>query len=326
MAHQAGDAKAADVAIASVSDTAEAWRHVRTVIVPPDIVAVPRRSQARPRKRTPLRIQPEGTATGRAGDREWFSDRLFVERQDGHETAGYGTAVTIHLALAVGVIAFVLTRPDRLVAPSISRSLAMPILVSPVALADMPEPRPVEPLKPKAILDTPAPTPAPAPAARSEAHAAVAPIEAPSSVTPETGAERQANASTVDGGLPGGSPTGVVGGVVGGVPGGVTGGTAGGSPPVPVRVGPNMTSPRKIKDLKPVYPAGTLQGRTQGAVILDVTIGTDGRVQDAKVIRSVPLLDAAAIEAVRQWEYTPSLLNGVAVAVVMTVIVNFAMQ
>jgi protein TonB len=199
-------------------------------------------------------------------------------------------------------------------------------LVSPVALADMPEPRPVEPRKPKAILDTPAPTPAPAPAARSEAHAAVAPIEAPSSVTPETGAERQANASTVDGGLPGGSPTGVVGGVVGGVPGGVTGGTAGGSPPVPVRVGPNMTSPRKIKDLKPVYPAGTLQGRTQGAVILDVTIGTDGRVQDAKVIRSVPLLDAAAIEAVRQWEYTPSLLNGVAVAVVMTVIVNFAMQ
>jgi protein TonB len=61
-------------------------------------------------------------------------------------------------------------------------------------------------------------------------------------------------------------------------------------------------------------------------VILEATIGPDGKVRDAKVVRSVPLLDAAALDAVRQWEYTPSFLNGVAVAVIMTVIVNFAMQ
>jgi protein TonB len=49
-------------------------------------------------------------------------------------------------------------------------------------------------------------------------------------------------------------------------------------------------------------------------------------VQSTKVIHSVPALDQAALDAVRQWEYTPSMLNGAPVAVIMTVVVNFAMQ
>jgi periplasmic protein TonB len=58
-------------------------------------------------------------------------------------------------------------------------------------------------------------------------------------------------------------------------------------------------------------------------VILEITIGPDGRVSDAKVLRSIPLLDAAALDAVRKWRYEPTLLNGAPVPVIMTVTVNF---
>ena len=64
----------------------------------------------------------------------------------------------------------------------------------------------------------------------------------------------------------------------------------------------------------------------QGIVIIEATIGADGRVTNARILRSVPLLDQAAIDAVRQWEFTPTLLNGVPVPVVMTVTVNFTLK
>ena len=61
-------------------------------------------------------------------------------------------------------------------------------------------------------------------------------------------------------------------------------------------------------------------------MILEATIGPDGRVQDVKVLRSIPLLDQAALDAVRQWVFTPTLLNGVPVPVIMTVTVQFTLQ
>jgi protein TonB len=60
-----------------------------------------------------------------------------------------------------------------------------------------------------------------------------------------------------------------------------------------------------------------------GAVLIEATIDVDGKVIDAKVVRSIPLLDQAALDAVRQWEYTPTLLNGVPVPVLVTVTINF---
>ena len=87
-----------------------------------------------------------------------------------------------------------------------------------------------------------------------------------------------------------------------------------------------MKPPKKIKDVKPEYSAVASSARVHGSVVIEVTISAEGKVQDAKVLVSVPLLDQAALEAVRQWEYEPSRLNGVAVAVVMTVIVNFSVQ
>jgi TonB family protein len=102
--------------------------------------------------------------------------------------------------------------------------------------------------------------------------------------------------------------------------------TANAQPLQPVRVGGNILPPKKTKDVRPAYPAIAQSARVQGVVILEAIIGVDGRVQDAKVLRSIPLLDAAAIEAVRQWEFTPTTLNGLPVPVIMTVTVNFMLD
>jgi protein TonB len=93
-----------------------------------------------------------------------------------------------------------------------------------------------------------------------------------------------------------------------------------------VRVGGKIKPPTKIKDVTPVYPPAAKSASVQGVVIIEATIGANGKVIDAKVLRSVPMLNEAALDAVRQWEYSPTLLNGVPVPVVMTVTVNFKLK
>src|SRR5439155_25307965 len=154
-------------------------------------------------------------------------------------------------------------------------------------------------------------------------------VESALEITPETGAEAQkvGDESGVASGIVGGLTGGLPGGVAGGVVGGLGSAHAGGAGPVVVRAGAAFKAPRKIRDVKPAYPAGALPLRAQGAVVIEAVIGPDGRVQDARVLHSVvPLLDQAALDAVRQWAYEPSLLNGDPVTVVMTVVVNFALQ
>jgi protein TonB len=98
-------------------------------------------------------------------------------------------------------------------------------------------------------------------------------------------------------------------------------------PPVtPVRITPGLRPPAKLKDVMPVYPDIAMRARISGMVILEAVIDAEGRVANVKVLRSVRLLDQAAIDAVRQWEFTPTRLNGVAVPVVMTVTVNFTLR
>ena len=93
-----------------------------------------------------------------------------------------------------------------------------------------------------------------------------------------------------------------------------------------VRVGGDVKEPKKIKDVKPAYPEDAKNAGVQGIVILETIIGTDGSVQEAKVLRPVPMLDKAALDAVIQWRYTPTLLNGEPVEVVMTVTVTFTLN
>ena len=94
----------------------------------------------------------------------------------------------------------------------------------------------------------------------------------------------------------------------------------------PLRVGGSISFPTKIFTAAPNYPALARSARVSGAVILEVVIAEDGAVRDARVLRSIPLLDQAALDAVGQWRFTPTLLNGQPVPVVMTVTVSFTLN
>ena len=95
------------------------------------------------------------------------------------------------------------------------------------------------------------------------------------------------------------------------------------APSAPIRVGGTVATPRRIQDALPVTPDAARQAGVLGVVILEIVVGVDGSVSDAKVLRSIPLLDQAAIDTPRQWRYTPTLLNGAPVPVIMTATVNF---
>ena len=90
-----------------------------------------------------------------------------------------------------------------------------------------------------------------------------------------------------------------------------------------VRVGGNARPPRKIFDVRPAVPDEATRAGIRGIVILEITIDVDGTVKDARVLRSIPMLDAAALEAVRRWRYDPTTIDGKAMPVIMTVSVNF---
>lgn len=98
------------------------------------------------------------------------------------------------------------------------------------------------------------------------------------------------------------------------------------TPTPPIRLHSGMAAPRKIRDVMPMYPAMARTARVQGVVILEAVIDSSGRVESARVLRSISLLDDAALEAVRQWRFDPARLNGQPIPVVMTVTVNFSLQ
>jgi protein TonB len=98
------------------------------------------------------------------------------------------------------------------------------------------------------------------------------------------------------------------------------------APTQPVRLHWRMTPPRKVHDLLPAYPAQARAARAEGLVVLEAIIDVEGRVASLRVLRPVPLLTEAALDAVRQWRYEPAWLNGQPVPVVMTVTVNFTLD
>lgn len=101
---------------------------------------------------------------------------------------------------------------------------------------------------------------------------------------------------------------------------------AGAQPPIsePVRIGGDIKPPAQVKHVPATYPEIARAAKVQGVVIIDVTIGPTGKVVAARVIESIPLLDRDALEAVRAWEFVPTIVGGVAVPVIMTVMVRFS--
>ncbi len=134
-------------------------------------------------------------------------------------------------------------------------------------------------------------------------------------------------------GVPGGVPGGVAGGEIGGVLGGILGGGGPSVPPPPVaatapaagplHVGGEVKRPQVISDPQPQYPRLALESRIQGSVRIDAVIDKSGNVVQAHAVDGPPMLMAAALDAVKQWRYQPTYLNGVPWPVELTINVDF---
>lgn len=129
----------------------------------------------------------------------------------------------------------------------------------------------------------------------------------------------------VGGGVVGGVEGGVKGGVAGGVTGGVEGGVKGGIE-VPLKVSGDSEAPKLISKVEPIYPDSAKKAGIKGMVILEATIDEEGKVIDTKVVRSIPELDKAAVEAVEQWIYEPYILDGKPKKVQFSVTITFHLK
>jgi protein TonB len=139
-----------------------------------------------------------------------------------------------------------------------------------------------------------------------------------------------------------------IGGVVGGIPGGIAGGIAGGvlgsvpniAPPPPppppakaeaptpsrIQVGGQVEAAKILKQIQPEYPRLAASARISGTVRLKAVISKDGRIEDLSLISGHPLLVEAAMDAVRQWTYQPTVLNGNKVEVDTEIDVHFLLS
>ncbi len=133
-------------------------------------------------------------------------------------------------------------------------------------------------------------------------------------------------------GVVGGVPGGIAGGSAGGVLGGIIGGTGGGMPPPPkptqqrVRIGGNVQAAKMVRQIQPMYPQIAKTAHVQGTVILHAIIAKDGSVQELQYVSGPALLMRSAMDAVRQWKYQPTLLNGEPVEVDTTISVVFTLS
>lgn len=156
----------------------------------------------------------------------------------------------------------------------------------------------------------------PVQAAAFDAGHLVAPVTIPDAIT-----EEPAGGDGLDG---------VEGGVPGGIPGGVWTGIVGpilnvliGDVEAPVRAAGEVRAPALVRRVAPLYPEIARQARIEGVVIIEAETDLFGRVRNAGILRSIPLLDQAALDAVRQWVYEPMVINGRPRGLLFTVTVRF---
>jgi len=97
-------------------------------------------------------------------------------------------------------------------------------------------------------------------------------------------------------------------------------------PAGPVKVADLPVAPRKIADARPIYPDLARSAHVEGLVVMEAVLDPSGHVTQLRLVKSVPLLDQAAMDAVRQWRYTPSMYYGKPVSVLMTITIRFTLQ
>jgi len=197
------------------------------------------------------------------------------------------------------------------------------------------------------VAPPPPPPPPPPPAAvpqvkvqkviprQFDAGRLMAPKQIPKEIAMIKEEEMPPAAVGVVGGVPGGVPGGTAGGVIGGIIGSVP--SAAPPPPPPkeapkpqvpkqIRVGGNVQAAKLVNQPKPQYPPLARQARIQGVVRFNAIIGKDGSIANLTLVSGHPLLVPSATEAVRQWRYQPTLLNGEPVEVVTQIDVNFTLS
>lgn len=232
-----------------------------------------------------------------------------VERNrkaSGRKALTVGLSVVIH-ALVVGAVVVV---PLLYV----ESDLPTPPQIVSAFVAAAPTPPPPPPPPPPAV------TPAPQPTATT-GQQSLTPVEPPNQIANVPAVQpAPGNENGVPGGVPGGIAGGVPGGVVGGIPDAPSGGGQ------PVRVGGQIKAPDLVHRVDPSYPAIARNSHLGGTVILEATVDINGAVQAVRVLRGVPMLNDAAIEAVKQWRYSPLRLNGAPTPFILTVTVTFKLQ
>jgi protein TonB len=325
------------------------WLGNRNIVVPPDIVPVRRVSPLQRKRRTPCRPWADGVPVSRTGSREWFGDHVFADGQPRDFRGACGTSIAAHAGCLIGLSVLLATPPASTPPARVGEPLRMPVFVAAMgsgagggadlAASPLRDPAPdrqeqaakgrvadATPVRPLP-RQTPVPTtaaPEVAPATEQVESGAPAHTEniEDTAVRPPDGAAGGAG----DAGGATGDGTGSGGGGAGGSHGrGVSNGPPGiAMSPGPYRLGEGIEPPRKIKDVAPVYPSAAMAMRALGTVVIEAIVGVDGKIREAKVIHSIPQLDHAALEAVRQWEFAPARLNGVAVAAIVTILVTFS--
>lgn len=228
------------------------------------------------------------------------------------------------LPIVVSTTAQALAVTAILVLPALFVAEQIPEIPTMMAFVAPPPPPPAPPPPP---MQRPAPAKPVAQAVPAPSTSAlIAPVEAPKTIEPEPEGPEY-----LDEGVPGGVEGGVPGGIVGGVLGGLPEAPPPPPPPPatrgPVRVGGQIQAPTLIHRVEPYYPSTAVDARLQGVVILEAIVDRDGTVAEVKVLRSVnPLLDREAVLAVKQWRYSPLVLNGLRERFVLTVMLSFSIE
>ena len=233
---------------------------------------------------------------------------LAAERSAGRGVAGAMVSAVVHVALLGAVVVAPFLPTERL--PEVPDGQHV------VFLYDPPPPPPPPPLRGSSLVRRDrSPDRLPAPLA--------VPDELRTPPLPALAVE--GDDAGDDEGSPEGMEGGVAGGTVGGIPGGVIGGVVGGTGtgPVPWSVPVNDEPPRALSTPRPAYPNDAFAKKVEGIVLLEILIDESGRVAEARILHSIPLLDRAALEAVKCWRFRPATRQGHPVAALARAPITF---